>query len=173
MYPPPAYGQQWPGYPAPAPAGPPGSVTAARVVLWIQGAFWGLSAAGLLILAIARLGHDDFAREGGDSASRTGYAVGTLLPMAFCATLAIFALTIAAKLRPGGTGARICALLLEGVLIFFGLLGVLGGIVALILHPVPWPLALILASLVWSAFPGAVLGCLLTRRAREFLSRPR
>jgi hypothetical protein len=29
-----------------------------------------------------------------------------------------------------------------------------------------------LLSLLWSAFPGAVFGCLLTRRAREFLSRP-
>ncbi len=184
MYPPPGYGPPgppsqpgppgqglpWPGYQqVPAGPKPPGSVTTARVILWIQGGFWGLSALGLLILAVTRLGQDDFAREGGDSATRTGYAVGTLLPMAFCAALAIFALTIAAKLRPGASGARICALLLEGVLIFFGVLGVLGGIIALVMHPVPWTIVLILMSLVWTAFPGTVFGCLLTRRAGEFL----
>jgi hypothetical protein len=172
MYPPPAYGPQWPTPQTPTPAGPPGSVTTARVLLWIQGGFWALSAVVLLIVAVTRLGYDDFTREGGDSATRTGYAIGTLLPMAFCAALAIFGLTVAAKLRAGATGARICALLLEGVLIFFGILGAGGGIVFFVARPVAAALAIVLLSLLWSAFPGAVFGCLLTRRAREFLSRP-
>jgi len=173
-YPAPGYGPPWqqqPVYPVAAGQdGPPGSVTAARTILWIQGAFWALSGIALLVLGIVDLSGHNLTSEG-DSASQTGYAFGTLLPGAFCGALAIFILTIAGKLRAGGSGTRICALLVEGFLIFLGVLGLAGAVVVVMLNPVPWAVLLIVAVLLWLVFPGAVFFALLTDRARAYLTR--
>jgi hypothetical protein len=167
------YPSPWPQQPAyapPLPAGTPGSVTAARVILWLQGGLWTLSAVGLLIAGILQLTHHDLAAEG-DSAGRTGYALGSLLPMAFFGALAIFALTIAAKLRAGASGARVCALVLEGCLLALGAAGLLISVIVLAAEPSPAAVVLILVMLAWLALPAAVLGCLLTGRARDHLTR--
>jgi hypothetical protein len=143
------------GYPAAPPVGPygggpvmtsmPGSVSAARVMMWV---IIGLQVIGVALFAIAAVGvhaakNDDQLKDDASFQQLADYSSGVLWGItAFAVLWAVFAIVLALKFSSGGNGVRVTTLIFA---IITAILGLYPFIVVGLVHTV---LAILIAVFV-------------------------
>ncbi|MHC3468284.1 hypothetical protein ACYF6T_06195 [Streptomyces sp. 7R007] len=146
------------GYPAAPPVGPygggpvmtsmPGTVSAARVMLWV---IVGLQLIGVGLFAVAAAGvsaakNDDQLKDDAAFQQLADYSAGMLWAFAaFALAWAVFAIVLAVKFNSGGNGVRITTLVFA---IITAILGIYPFIVVGLIHTV---LAILVAVFVGNA----------------------
>ncbi|MFH9722726.1 hypothetical protein ACH4M4_07135 [Streptomyces sp. NPDC017254] len=140
--------QQGYGYPAAPPVSPyggggypgavmemPGGVKAARVMLWILGAFNVLG--GIAAIAISFAVDSELEKSGASSADAEAFAdlgQGILIGAGIVSLLfAVFGMVLAAKFKSGGNGVRIGSIVWGAFAVLFSLFSLPLGIVSLAL----------------------------------------
>ncbi|MFI9613043.1 hypothetical protein ACIHCM_15455 [Streptomyces sp. NPDC052023] len=137
------------GYPgSPAPTSMPGTVSTARVLLWI---IVGLQVLGVALFAFSAVGveaakNDETLQEDASFQQLADYSSGMLWAMMlFAVAWGVFALVLALKFRTGGNGIRITTLVFG---IITAVLGVYPFILVGLIHTV---LAILVAVFVGNA----------------------
>ncbi|MFC7933527.1 hypothetical protein [Streptomyces cinereoruber] len=139
--------QQGYGYPAAPPVSPygggypgatmemPGSVKAARVMLWILSAFNLLG--GLVVIGLSFAVDSELEKSGASSADAQAFAdlgqgiliVAGVISLVF----AVFGMVLAAKFKSGGSGVRIGSIVWASIGVLFSLFSLPLGIVSVVL----------------------------------------
>jgi hypothetical protein len=169
---PPPYGAPqafgpYPGYRPPA----PGSVTAARTVLWIQGALWVISTLFFAVIILIALGFSDStSNDTSRNAYVTAVLVGGVILTVIPGTLAFLAMFFAARMKRGRSGTRVAALVMEGILGVLGIAGLLATCYMIVRHPNGAEATGLVFSVLSNALPWTVFFCLMQDSAKQYLA---